>query len=58
MNETRAGGAAMRSAALEGLRNRALACDMVETAVRLGARLKRAGAEWTGPCPYKLLRRS
>ena len=42
----------MRSAALEGLRNRALACDMVETAVRLGARLKRAGAEWTGPCPF------
>lgn len=41
----------MRSPAFDDWVARAREADMLSVATRLGAKLKRAGREWVGPCP-------
>lgn len=40
-----------REQAFEDWKRRAAESDILQEAVRLGAKLKRAGREWIGPCP-------
>lgn len=41
-----------REQTFEDWKRRAVESDILQQAVRLGAKLKRAGREWIGPCPF------